>query len=333
MSCFLRKSVFTFILIFVAFWSFSGPAFASGGEKMRLAVMDFKDNSQDGAPARAIQDMMTGELAKVPLFSVIERAQLGDIAQEQRMSAQGLTDESASVEMSRIKAAQYLIAGSITQYHYLASGGAVPIPVPIFGAVAVASEEAHVTIDLRVIDTTTSEVIMTSRQTGVANQSQGGVVTAYGGFGTGKAGGLLSQATYKSVTKLVSDLQDKLLGDRGAFGVLDSSTQDVTCNMGHANSGVKKGELYAAYRKGNVIRDLDGKELGASKNYLCVFKITDVDAGYSSGKIVKGCVPRRGALVMRAPSNWKELKFEAEDYASAAGGFDIDEAMKQKQAD
>lgn len=329
MCCF-RRLIVVFLLLFVVLSLSSDSALAASGEKMRIAVMEFKDNSQDGAPASAIRDMMAGELAKVPIFSVIERAQLDDIAQEQRMSAQGLTDESTSVEMSRIKAAQYLIAGSITQYHYLASGGAVPIPVPIFGAVAVASEEAHVTIDLRVIDTTTSEVIMTSRQTGVANQSQGGVVTAYGGFGTGKVGGLLSQATYKSVTKLVGDLQDKLLGDRGAFGVLDASTRDVTCNMGHANSGVKKGDLYVAYRKGSVIRDLDGKELGASKNYLCVFKISDVNANFSSGKIVKGCVPRRGASVARAPSNWKELKFETEDY-TPEGGYDIDAAMKQKK--
>ena len=71
-------------------------------------------------------------------------------------------------------------------------------------------------------------------------------------------------------------------------------------------------------------------ELGVEKNYLCMFQITSVDTGYSTGKIIKGCVPRRGALVSRAPSNWKELKYAADDYGDV-GGFDIDAAMEEKR--
>lgn len=325
------RRILTLFFTAAVFCAFSAGAGFAADERIRVAVMDFRDNSQNGAPAEAIRDMMVGELSKIPLFSIVERGQLSDIAQEQRMSAQGLTDASTNVEMSQIKAAQYLIAGSITQYHYQASGGVVPVPVPIFGGVAVASEEAHVTVDLRVIDSSTSEVVMTARQTGVANQSQGGLVTAYGGFGTGKAGGLLSQATYKAVAKLVSDLQEKILGDRGAYGVLTASTKEVVCNMGSLNSAVKKGDRYVAYRKGQPIRDLDGSVIGSSKLYLCTFQITSVEENYSVGKPLKGCVPMRGALLMRAPSNWKELKYEENDYASQAGGFDIDEAMEQKR--
>lgn len=327
-TCRKLASSFCLALIFCVFCA--AGAFAAE-EKVRVAIMDFQDNSQNGAPAGAIRDMLAGELSKIPLFSVIERGQLSDIAQEQRMSMQGLTDASTNVAPSRIKAAQYLIAGSITQYHYQASGGAVPVPVPIFGGVAVASEEAHVTVDLRVIDTTTSEVIMTSRQTGVANQSQGGLVTAYGGFGTGKVGGLLSQATYKAVSRLVSDLQEKLLGDRGTYGILTASTKEVVCNMGSLNSAVKKGDRFVAYRKGQPIRDLDGSVIGTDKLYLCTFQITAIEENYSTGKKLKGCVPLRGALIMRAPSNWKELRYEENDYASQAGGFDIDEAMQRKR--
>ena len=326
---FLRR--FGFFLIFAAVMTVCPSALeAAGRERVRVAVMDFRDNSNAAAPARAIQDMLSGELAKIPAFSVVERMHLDSVAQEQRMSAQGLTEESTNVEMSHIKAAQYLIAGAITQYHYQASGGAVPVPVPFLGGVAVASEEAHVTLDVRLIDTTTSEVVATLRQTGVANQTQGGIATSYGGFGTGKAGGLLSQATFEAVTKIVYELQEKLLGDSGAYRVLSASTKEVMCNLGSANSSVKKGDRFVAYRRGEVIRDFDGTELGVEKNYLCMFQITSVDTGYSTGKIIKGCVPRRGALVSRAPSNWKELKYAADDYGDV-GGFDIDAAMEEKR--
>lgn len=132
------------------------------------------------------------------------------------------------------------------------------------------------------------------------------------------------------MTKIVYELQEKLLGDSGAYRVLSASTKEVMCNLGSANSSVKKGDRFVAYRRGEVIRDFDGTELGVEKNYLCMFQITSVDTGYSTGKIIKGCVPRRGALVSRAPSNWKELKYAADDYGDV-GGFDIDAAMEEKR--
>lgn len=190
-------------MVFMASQAFA----ASSSGKIHVTVGEFQDNSQDGAPAKAIQDMMAGELARSGKFSVIERARLDDIAREQRMSAQGLIESDTAVQQGHIKGAKYLITGSITEYHYYATVAGLPIGnVGIGGA----SEQAHVTIDMRVVDNTTSEIVMTSRRTGVANQSQGGLISRYGGFATGKVGGLLSTATYKCVKTLIKDLQNEL---------------------------------------------------------------------------------------------------------------------------
>lgn len=185
---------------------------AAGGaatkqKKLSVSVLEFKDNSGGNAPAGAIQDMLTGELANTGQYSIIERAHLEDVAQEQRMSAQGLIEEDETIEMGHVKAARYKITGSITEYYYIGTGGFVPIKNIV---IAGASEEAHVKIDLRVIDTRTSEIVMTARREGVANQTQGGLVSKYGGFGTGKVGGLMAQATYKCVKSLVKDIQNGL---------------------------------------------------------------------------------------------------------------------------
>ena len=82
---FLRR--FAFLLIFAAVMTVLPSSLeAAGRERVRVAVMDFRDNSNAAAPARAIQDMLSGELAKIPAFSVVERMHLDSVAQEQRMS-------------------------------------------------------------------------------------------------------------------------------------------------------------------------------------------------------------------------------------------------------
>ena len=300
------------------------PAAKKDG-RIRMAVLEFKDNSGGDAPGQAIQDMMIGELSKVKEFSVIERAKLENIAQEQRMSAQGLIDDSTAIEMGHVAGAKYLIVGSITQYHYQASAGVIPLGGL---GIAVGSEEGHVTIDMRLIDSKTSEVVKTIRESGVANQSQGGLVTLYGGFATGKAGGLLAAATNKCVIRMVHDLREQLLGDKGVSAVLNSQGKEIMCNMGTENGGVNVGDILVSYRQGEVVKDLDGKVLDVKRNYLCAFKITEANPNHSKGTLVKGCLPRRGAPVTFAPDGWKKLTYAKEDDAPEAD-FDIDAKIKE----
>lgn len=201
----LRKSKFS-ILLSVLLILFCGSALFAA-EKISVSVSEFQDNSGGDAPAGAIADMLVGELSRTGSFTIVERRNLAEIAQEQRLSAQGLIDEDEVIEVGRLKAARYKITGSITEYYYIASGGFVPIK-NIF--IAGASEEGHVKIDLRVIDSKTGEIVMTARREGVANQSQGGLITKYGGFGTGKSGTLLAQAAFNCVKRLAEDIQNGL---------------------------------------------------------------------------------------------------------------------------
>ena len=201
----VRASRLLCAMVFI-FWLIScAIVFASG--KISVAVLEFKDNSNCSAPVGAIAEMLVGELARDGNFTVVERANLEDIALEQRLSAQGLIEEDEVIETGHLKAARYKITGSVTEYYYIASGGFVPLR-NIF--IAGAAEEGHVKIDMRVIDSKTGAIILTSRREGVANQSQGGLITRYGGFGTGKSGNLLAQAAYNCVKRLADDIRNGL---------------------------------------------------------------------------------------------------------------------------
>ena len=173
--------------------------------KPRLAIRAFENKTNGSVPASAITEMMTTELFNSRLFSIMERERLADVGQEIRLGQSGLVDSSTAPEVGKIKGAQYTMTGAITEYFYNAGGGAVVVPGA--GGAALASNTAYVTLDIRIIDNTTSEVIYAAVERGASNQTLGGVVTAYGGFGAGKIGGILAGATRKAVIRHVESMK------------------------------------------------------------------------------------------------------------------------------
>jgi curli biogenesis system outer membrane secretion channel CsgG len=138
--------------------------------KPRLAVRDFDNKAESGArvPASAINEMMTTELFNAGLFTILEREKLDYIAEEQKLGMSGLVDESTAPKVGNIKGARYTMTGAITVYHYHASGGFIAVP-GIAGAGA-AEKTAYVTLDIRIIDNETSEVIYSAAQQGEATR-------------------------------------------------------------------------------------------------------------------------------------------------------------------
>lgn len=178
---------------------------AAAREKPRLAVREFENKAGGDIPASAITEMMTTELYEAGLFTLVEREKLHYVGEEIRLSQSGLMDESTAPELGKIKGAQYSMTGAVTEYHYKAAGGAVPIPG--IGGVGGASNTAYVTLDIRIINNETGEVAYAAAERGASNQTLGGLVTKYGGFGAGKINGILAAATQKAVMKHVESMR------------------------------------------------------------------------------------------------------------------------------
>jgi curli biogenesis system outer membrane secretion channel CsgG len=181
---------------------------AEAGAKPRLAVRTFDNKTGRGsfsAPAQAITDMMTTELHNAGIFSLMEREKLDFVADEIRLGQSGLVDPSTAPEVGKIKGAQYTMTGAITVYFYNAGGGAVVLPG--MAGVMAASRTAYVTLDIRVIDNTTSEVVYAAAADGKAQREAAGVLTRYGGFASANYGGILASATRDSVAKHVAAMR------------------------------------------------------------------------------------------------------------------------------
>lgn len=185
---------------------FSIPA-AEAKPGLSVRAFDSKINTCSSAEAAAITEMMTTELFNADIFSILEREKLEYVGEEIRLGQSGLVDPSTAPEVGKIKGARYTMTGAITVYYYNASGGYVHVP-GILGAGA-ASKTAYVTIDLRVIDTATSEVVYANAEQGEAKREVEGILSAYAGFARGSYGGILASATRDSVIKHVQSMKKK----------------------------------------------------------------------------------------------------------------------------
>lgn len=286
-----RISGFLILALFLSVLAAS-PALA----KTRIAVIDFQDTANSGAPGRAITDMLVTELFNTNLFTIIERSRVDQLLLEQNMVISGAIDPSAAVQLGKLLGVEMIITGSITEFRHEAAGGVVPLP-GLPGGVAIGSHTAYVTIDARAIDAQTGEIKMVAREQGASNQTLGGVLYEGAAFGGGKTGGVLAGATHKAVLNLVEKLKElpaALPPKSETFNVIQATGAQVMVDAGSSNSELAPGTFLAAYREGATITAMDGTVLDAEKIYLSILSVVEVKPNYSVCSIIRGIPLQRG---------------------------------------
>ena len=196
------------LAIFLALAIFSSAAdIACAAPTLSVRTFDNKAGGDAEAPAAAITDMMTTELSKAGIFNLLEREKLDYIAQEQKLAMSGLMDESTAPQIGQLKGARYSMTGAITVYSYNAGAGAIYIPGIVGGAAA--AKTAYVTLDIRIIDNETGEVVYAAAEEGQSKREASGILSQFGGFGKASYGGILATAARDSVKKHVAALAER----------------------------------------------------------------------------------------------------------------------------
>ena len=202
----MKNKIAVLIALACLLFIISGSAFAAPySERPRLAVREFENKTDGNVPAAAITEMMTTELFNTELFNLVERERLDYVKDEILLGQSGLVDESTAPKLGKIKGAQYTMTGAVTLYYYNSGGGVVYLPGVVGGLL---SRTAYVTLDIRIIDNTTSEIVYAAVEQGASNQTLGGAVTVIGAFGGGKTGGMLAAATRKAVEKHAKTMEE-----------------------------------------------------------------------------------------------------------------------------
>jgi len=172
------------------------------GPKARIAVADFdvKAAKATGEIGSGLREMLVTALMNSNRFSVVERQALAAVMQEQELSASGAAQAGGGPQRGKIKTADLVITAAVTEFEPQASGGRAGVGggggvgSGILGGLLGASlNKAHMALDIRIIDTSTSEVLAATRVQGQASDIAGGIIA--GLFGRhGLVGGLSAYA-------------------------------------------------------------------------------------------------------------------------------------------
>jgi curli biogenesis system outer membrane secretion channel CsgG len=183
--------------------STGGPSIAQAqaerydGPKARLAVGEFQDKTAKGGwtggwagmfglqwreIGEGMRDMLTTALFNSNRYIVLEREQLGEVLAEQDLGESGRVKKGTEAPIGEIYGAELLITASVTEFEGSAKGvggGTRILGVRVGGGVT----KGHVAIDIRIIDTKTSQI--------VAATSVAGDSTSIGAEGSTWVGGSL----------------------------------------------------------------------------------------------------------------------------------------------
>lgn len=170
------------------------------GPRARIAVADFdvKAAKAGGEIGSGLREMLVTALLNSNRFSVVERQALGAIMQEQELSASGAAQQGAGgPQRGRIKTADLIVTAAVTEFEPEASGGRGGIgggggvgSGVLGGLLGAALNKAHMALDIRIVDASTSEVLTATRVQGQASDVAGGFMMGF--MGSWALGGGLS---------------------------------------------------------------------------------------------------------------------------------------------
>lgn len=173
---------------------------------------------------KGVADLIVDELVNDGTFRVIERKRLDAILAEQNFSNSDRADPSAAsvAKIGKALGVKYLVVGSITKFgtenrNVGVGGGAFGGGRFGLGRVGTSKGKATVALTVRMIDTSTGEILISAK--GQAESSRSGLLLGGGGgAGAGGAG---------EVEMGSSDFRETILGEATEKAVTDVATKLV----------------------------------------------------------------------------------------------------------
>ncbi len=289
----------------------AAPALAQApsGLKHTVAVDQFgaAELTQGAAAGDSLTAMLTDELIADGHFIVVERQGLGAIQTEQQLG-QGAATGGAPAKTNQLIGASLLVRGAVTKFNANAGGSSMSLggfsgAGGLLGAGGgVKSNKATMEISLRLIDTTTGQVLATALGQGSASSHD---VNA--GLTNNRTGGTLGADTFRAtpIGKAAQDAIHIAVGKLAAgLGnvpwtalVVDNRAGVIYINAG-ADQNVQPGLTMGAYHKGEVITDPGtGAVLDVAMDKVGVIQVDTVKEKLSLAHVVSGNAPARGDML------------------------------------
>lgn len=251
--------------------------------------------------ARSLTEALTTSLVATGKFIVLERLALQQVQGEQDLGASGRVNAETAAEKGKLTGAQVLITGDITQFAYQRSaiGGKFSNIVKGLDA-GVERVSASVSIDLRLIDAVTGEVIASIKGDGSAAQQ--GVTTHLTKDEKKYDGSValstpLGKASREAIQKSIAGIIDNVPKLKWSARVIDFRDGVVYVNAGSALGMVKGMTMEVFDPQPTLIDPESGRNLGSPEKLIGEVVIDGVEQQYSTATVVSGTGFKRNQVV------------------------------------
>lgn len=231
------------------------------GPKRRIGVVEFENKSAygQGRLGGAASDILVTELVKSGKFIVVERDRLNKVMEEQKFQSQGMTDPQTAVKIGQVMGLEAIVVGAVSQFGVKKEGSDYLLAQS-------KRQVADVTVDIRLIDVQSGQVILADSGKGMAKNSKGSFLGmgTKGGYDETLEGEALRAALVQFVTNIASQLNKK----PWSCMIAAASGDQLYLNAG-PDSGVEEGMKLDCYRQGAEIRDpRSNLVIGRVEDYL-----------------------------------------------------------------
>jgi curli biogenesis system outer membrane secretion channel CsgG len=298
-------------------WAQDAPA--KPARKKRVAVFDFEYGTvRSGVAAlfgtdvdvgKGIGDLIVKRLVQDGTYSVIERKALDKILAEQNFSTSDRANPASAAKIGKILGLDAIIIGSITQFGGENKNTKVGGAGGGFGGFGIGgfskkSSKAIVTVDARIVDIDTAEILAVADGKGESKRESTSLLGGGGSWGGWGAGGvdmstsgfestIIGEAVKAAVDQLSvglvagnTKLQTRTIIVEGLVAAVEPGI--VVLNVGN-KSGIKVGDHLSVERVTREIKDpATGQVIRRMTNKLGVVEVTEVDDISAVCRIVSG---------------------------------------------
>ena len=288
--------------------------------KKRVAVFDFDYSTVRTAVSAAfggtevdagagITALLVKRLVQDGTYSVIERAKMDMILKEQNFSNSDRFNPNSAAKIGKLLGVDAIIVGNITQFGNETKNQGVGGGGGGFGGFGLGGfkhkeSKAIVTLDARIVDIDTAEILAVADGKGESSRSSTSLTGGGGnwhGFGAGGVdfgssdfeNTIIGEAIKKAVDQMstgiiagASKLEARVIKVEGVVAFVDVGK--LVLNVG-AKAGIKVGDQMSVERVSREIKDpTTGKVLRRMSSEVGKIQISDVDDVSAVGKVVSG---------------------------------------------
>jgi curli biogenesis system outer membrane secretion channel CsgG len=269
---------------------FPGRSDAQG--KIRIAIWDFENHSdqhywfsKDLGPAarNQIDTEFSENHSLAGRFSVVERDKLNLVLKEQGLAASGAVDPTTAAKVGKILGVKYVVLGGIDKFN-------IDVTKASLGMFGVGGHmvQAFATINLRFVDTTTAERVLSISADGDV-KSGGGTVKGTS-LSRDAEWGIASETIQKASKAVAEKLSSPeylarvataaaSLGVEGKIIKVDGNRAWI--NLGSL-SGIKLGDTFKVYALGEALIDPDtGAKLGSDERQTGNGSVVEVQTKFA----------------------------------------------------